>query len=245
MSAVYLREFGKEILLSEIYTNSVLWRYVSDTIRPYTLEVQHKGLLSKLKVRVSIKRFPSPRWKDFNTHLRIVKVKVPYKDTLWDTTYSYVGRWEVFLPPKSDIFFAGTYGKEPIFTLEGPTSGVLVFVAPLNYDDSLRFKYGEGFLENPFYRQEVCSQSRPGHLDLYIVSAEEYENAKRGFPFSSIDRLLGITYGCFFVRLPSGRYAFILNNRSNEAMNVVVRVVQAKLIPIILTRYRTIEKPVR
>lgn len=245
LDAVYFGEFGKRPVLSEIYTDSVGWRYVSDTLKPYTLELHRRALYSRVKVRVRILRRPASGWEDFNTRLRIVKVRVPYADTLWDTTYRQIDRWEIFMPPNSDIFFANTYGKSPTFSLEGPTAGVLIFLSPLRVDDSLRFKYGEYFLENPFYRQEVCKLFRYGHLELYILDHEEYENAKAGYPFKALERFLGVEVGCFTVQLQEGTYAFVLRNRGDETQNVVVRIVALRLVPVVVTRYKVIERPSR
>ncbi len=245
LDAVYFGEFGKRPTLSEIYTDSISWRHISDTLKPYTLEIRKRALYSQLRVRVKLVRLPTPEWKDFNTHLEIVKVKVPYRDTLWDTTYKQIDRWEIFLPPNSDIFFANTYGKSPTFQLRDPVAGVLVFLSPQSVDDSLRFKYGEYFLENPFYRKEVCRIFRYGHLDLYLLEYGEYENAKSGYPFRALDRFLGVEVGCFTTHLRGGTYAFVLENKGNETKNVVVRVVSIRLIPVVITRYRVIERPSR
>lgn len=245
LDAAYFGEFGKEPTLSEIYTDSVRWRYVSDTVKPLTLEIRRRGLYVKVRARVRVERRPLPRWRDFNTHLRIVKVKVPYTDTLWDTTYTAIGRWEVFLPPQTDIFFGNTFGKSPVFHLEGPTAGVLLFVAPVEVDDSLRFRYGDAFLENPFHRSEVCKAFRYGHLDVSIVDYEGYENAKAGYDFRPIEAFTGVGMGCFTADLPPGTYAFILTNRANETEDVVVRILNRKLLPVVVTRYRVIEKPSR
>ncbi len=245
LDAVYFGEFGKRPILSEIYTDSVAWHLVSDTIKPYTLEIHRRALYSRLKVRVRVVRRPTPEWRDFNTHLEVVKVKVPYRDTLWDTTYKQIDRWEIFLPPNSDIFFANTYGKPPTFQLRDPTAGVVVFLSPQSVDDSLRFKYGEYFLENPFYRQEVCKTFRYGHLNLYLLEYGEYENAKAGYPFRALEKFMGVGVGCFSASLRGGSYAFILENRGSETENVVVRIVSLRLIPIVITRYRIIERPSR
>ncbi|NPA79627.1 MAG: hypothetical protein GXO29_01060 [Thermotogae bacterium] len=245
LEAVYFGEFGEPPFLSEIYTDSITWIHVSDTVRPYTLEVRFRALLSKARVRVRILRKPAPGWENFNTTLKVVRVKVPYKDTLWDTTYVQIGRWEVFLPPKSDIFFAHTYGREPVFRLEGPTAGALIFLAPLKIDDSLRYKYGEFFLENPFHRDRVCKYFRYGHMDLAIVPYSEYENARAGYPFRAVEEFPGVEVGCFRVHMPAGEYAFILKNNAADAKNVVVRVLNLRLVPVVITRYRIIEKPSR
>ncbi len=245
LDAVYFGEFGKDPILSEIYTDSVSWRHVSDTIRPYTIEVHKRAFYAKVKVNVKVERRPLPHWRNFNTRLKIVKVKVPYRDTLWDTVYSQIDRWEVFMPPKSDIFFSNMYGKSPVFQLRGPTAGILVFLAPLSVDDSLRFKYGETYLENPFYRKEVCRIFRYGHLDAYVVDYDAYEDAKAGYDFRPIERFLGVEIGCFTVDVPSGTYALILKNNASKTKNVVVRLLNRKLVPIVVTRYRVIEKPSR
>ncbi len=245
LDGVYFGEFGKKPKLSEIYTDSIFWTFVSDTVRPYTLRVEKSGLWKRVRVDVVVERFPAPGWRDFKTTLRIRRVKVPYEDTLWDTVVVYLGKWEVFMPPKSDIFFSNTYGKEPRFTLKGPTSGVIIYTAPLKTDDSLRFRYGEFFLENPFYREEVCGVFSAGKVDLYVLRREEYERARLGYPFSAVDEFLGISFGCFHVGLTSGEYGFVLENRADEALNQVVRILQIRLKPITITRYRVVEEPTR
>ncbi len=243
MDGVYVGKYEQRPFLSEVYVKDVEWKFFSDTLNLYFLTVLQSGLWEFNRVSINITRKPTDSaYINFNTKVVFKKKEIFYEDTLLDTTFVFYRKWRFMIPAISSSIYGALFDGEPVFTFEGK-GGILIWLAPTEYDDSVRFSMGESFLENGSKREQVCKNSQKfGNLNLYILRYGDYYNNI----MDPIKRINNISRGCFFIwSLPAGKYTIVIENKGAYSVGVSVRLIFINFKPIIIKKYKVITVPVK
>ncbi|MFZ8826037.1 MAG: hypothetical protein ACO2OT_04255 [Candidatus Caldipriscus sp.] len=231
LDGVYLGRFNERPLLSEVYTKEVVWSAKSDTQTLWFIMFLQTGFFEKNEVSFEVWRFNNDSsLKNFNTRVIFERRKVFYVDTLWDSVPKLYKTWRVLIPPLSSSLYGALFDGELSFESDG--ENFVLWVAERSYDDSLRFLFGESFLE----RRRCISAVFGKVLNAFIVHHVSLDTLK--FVRVSLN-------SCEKLYIPEGKYLLILENLSTDRVDLVVRLLKVKLIPKEIKRYKYVSFPRR
>jgi len=231
LDGIYFGKFNERPLLSEVYTKEVVWSVKSDTQSLWYLTFLQSGFFKKNKVSFEILRFNrDSSFINFDTRVVFERKRVLYVDTVWDSVPALYKTWRVLIPALSSSMYGALFDGEMDFESSGEP--FMIWVADRSYDDSLRFLFGENFLE-----RRTCPSAGLGRiLNVLVV------DRKRSDPI----RILRLSVNsCERFDLQGGSYSLILENLSNERADLVVRLLKIRLIPKEIKRYKYINIPKR
>jgi hypothetical protein len=231
LDGVYLGRFNERPLLSEVYTKDVVWSAKSDTQTLWFIMFLQTGFFEKNEVSFEVWRFnKDSSLKNFNTRVIFERRKVFYVDTLWDSAPKLYKTWRVLIPPLSSSLYGALFDGELSFDSDG--ENFVLWVAERSYDDSLRFLFGENFLE----RRRCISAVFGKVLNAFVVH------------YVSLDTLKFVRVNlnsCERFYLPEGKYLLILENLSTDRVDLVVRLLKVKITPKEIKRYKYVNFPRR
>jgi hypothetical protein len=231
LDGVYLGRFNERPLLSEVYTKEVVWSAKSDTQTLWFIMFLQTGFFEKNEVSFEVWRFNNDSsLKNFNTRVIFERRKVFYVDTLWDSVPKLYKTWRVLIPPLSSSLYGALFDGELSFESDG--ENFVLWVAERSYDDSLRFLFGENFLE----RRRCISAVFGKVLNAFIVHHVSLDTLK--FVRVSLN-------SCEKLYIPEGKYLLILENLSTDRVDLVVRLLKVKITPKEIKRYKYVSFPRR
>jgi len=243
LDGVYLGLYENRPFLSEVYTENVVWNIFSDSIRLYSITVFQSGLwkMNRVNIRVYRKNVDST-YKDFDVRVSFKVKRVPYDDTLWETVYDEYYKWRFIIPPVSNSFYGAMFNGDATFDMKDK-GGLILWIASTQYDDSIRFVYGDMFLKDQIRRNEVCSQNaKYGNLSLYILKYDDYAKGD----ILPVYDIKNVSRGCFKVEsLEKGKYGIVIENTSSSSADITLRLILVYLKPKVIRKYKSVKVPVR
>jgi hypothetical protein len=231
LDGVYFGRFNERPLLSEVYTKDVIWSVKSDTQTLWFIMFLQVGFFERNLAFFEVWRFnKDSSLINFDVSVVFERKKVPYFDTLWDSIPTSYKTWRVLIPALSSSIYGALFDGEMTFEAEGEP--FILWVADRSYDDSLRFLFGENFLE-----RKGCIGSGFGKvINALVMNRESSDPVK----------ILRVNVNsCERFDLEKGKYSMVLENLSSERVDLVVRLLKIKLKPKEIKRYKYVNIPRR
>ncbi len=231
IDGIYMGRFNEKPLISEVYTKEVNWSAKSDTQTLWFIMFLQIGIFERNKVSFEIWRFNGDSsLKNFDTRVIFEGKKVFYVDTIWDSVPTLYKTWRVLIPALSSSLFGALFDGEMEFESLG--ENFIMWVAERSYDDSLRFLFGERFLE-----RRACTGRNFGKVLNVLVT-----NYGSDDPVKIIRMNLN---SCEKFYLEEGKYLLVLENLSNDRVDLVVRLLKIRLIPKEIKKWKYLKIPRR
>lgn len=242
LDGIYLGKYGQKPIMSEVYVKNISWVIKSDTVEPFFLAFLQVGLWEGNRVKFKILRFNGDSaYKNFNTRVVFKEKRVYYEDTLWDTVVVMYKKWRIIIPPFSNSFYGALFDGEPVFQGNEYCEYIL-WIAPTSYDDSLRFLWGDNFLESRNTRLQICKRtSRGGNLNVFVLDYEDFKN----YNMRPIKEIKMVYRGCYVFQLPAGRFGLVVENLIGNSNDITLRLAKVILKPRVMKHYKVIKIPIR
>ncbi len=243
LDGVYLGLYEDRPFLSEVYTRRVVWNIFSDSIRLYSITVFQRGFWERNRVNIRVyRKYGDSAYKDFDIRVSFKVKRIPYEDTLWERVYDEYHKWRFIIPPLSNTFYGAMFNGDAVFDIKN-NGGLILWIAFTEYDDSIRFIYGDMFLKDRIRRNEVCSYSaKSGNLSLYILKYDDYAKGE----ILPVYDIKNVSRGCFKVeRLNKGKYGIVIENTSSSSVDITLRLITVYLRPKVIRKYKSVKVPVR
>lgn len=242
LDGIYLGKYDQKPILSEVYVKNISWTIRSDTVEPFFLTFLQLGLWERNRFKFKILRFNGDSaYKSFNSRVVFKEKRVYYEDTLWDTVVVMYKKWRIIIPPFSNSFYGALFDGEPVFQNDKYGEYIL-WIAPTGYDDSLRFLWGDNFLERRDIRFNICKETRRGGgLNVFLLDYEDFRN----YNIRPIREIKMVYRGCYGFRLSDGKFGIVVENSTGSLNDITLRLAKVILKPRVIKNYKVIKVPDR
>ncbi|MEO0150022.1 MAG: hypothetical protein ABIL23_06350, partial [candidate division WOR-3 bacterium] len=118
----------------------------------------------------------------------------------------------------------------------------ILWIAPTGYDDSLRFLWGDNFLERRDIRFNICKETRRGGgLNVFLLDYEDFRN----YNIRPIREIKMVYRGCYGFRLSDGKFGIVVENSTGSLNDITLRLAKVILKPRVIKNYKVIKVPDR